>query len=127
MSAMYWLASVGAHVYIPLGHSPDVDLVADLDGRLLRVQVKTSTCFRDDRFELTLATRGGNRSWGGIVKLLDATRCDYLFAHVGNGRRWFIPTSELGGHSGLRLGGPKYAEFEVEPGDPLPARTARTY
>jgi hypothetical protein len=45
-----------------------------------------------------------------------------VFVHVGDGRRWYIPASSLGGGSGLVLGGPKYAEFEVETGDPLPAR-----
>src|SRR6476620_2694743 len=42
-SAMEWLASKGALVWIPLGHSPDVDLMAELNGRLVRIQVKTST------------------------------------------------------------------------------------
>lgn len=45
-SAMEWLASKGALVWVPLGHSPDVDLIAELNGRLLRVQVKTSTLRR---------------------------------------------------------------------------------
>ena len=31
-SAMEWLRSKGALVWIPLGHSPDVDLMAELDG-----------------------------------------------------------------------------------------------
>jgi hypothetical protein len=122
MSAMQWLISVGAAVYLPFGHSPDVDLVADIDGRLLRVQVKTSTCLRNGRFELTLATRGGNQSWNGLVKRLDPSRCDYVFAHVGDGRRWFIPSSALGGGTGILLGGPRYAEFEVERGAPLQSR-----
>jgi hypothetical protein len=37
----------GAKVFVPLGHSPDVDpdvdLVADFGDRLVRAQVKTST------------------------------------------------------------------------------------
>jgi hypothetical protein len=37
VSAVDWLASAGARVFIPFGHSPDYDLVADLDGRLVRV------------------------------------------------------------------------------------------
>ncbi len=120
---MHWLTSMGAFVFYPLGHCPDYDLVADLeDGRLVRVQVKTSTCFRNGRYELTICTRGGNRSWSGLVKHLDPTRCDYLFAHVGDGRRWFIPSAELGGGSGILLGGPKYAQFEIERGPPLQAR-----
>jgi PD-(D/E)XK endonuclease len=114
--------SVGATVFIPLGHSPDVDLVAERDGRLHRIQVKTSTCFRNERFDVTLATRGGNQSWSGFVKHLDPSRCDYLFVHVGDGRRWFIPTGALGGTSHVVLGGPKYAAFEVERGAPLQSR-----
>jgi hypothetical protein len=42
LSAMEWLASVGAALYLPFGHSPDVDIVAELEGRLVRVQVKTA-------------------------------------------------------------------------------------
>lgn len=124
---MHWLASTGAYVFYPVGHSPDYDLVADLDdGRLIRVQVKTSTCFRNGRYELTICTRGGNQSWNGLVKLLDPSRCDYLFAHVGDGRRWFIPTTDLGGGSGILLGGPKYADYEIERGEPLQARPKST-
>jgi hypothetical protein len=47
---------------------------------------------------------GGNRSWQGL-------------------RRWYIPVTSVEAESQLHLGGPKYAEYEVEPGDPLPART----
>ena len=119
VSALGWLVSVGASVAVPVGHSPDWDLVAELDGRLLRVQVKTCTYVRNERWEIRLCTRGGNQSWNGVVKRMDASRCDYLFVHVGDGRRWFIPSGRVEGGSLIRLGGPKYAEFEVEPGRPL--------
>ena len=119
---MQWLVSAGACVAVPLFSNPDYDLIADFDGRLVRVQVKTSIAWRGRRYEVTLATRGGNQSWNGLVKHLDASRCDALFVHVGDGRRWYIPASQVGGGSGIMLGGPKYAEFEVERGEPLPAR-----
>jgi hypothetical protein len=69
-----------------------------------------------------LATRGGNQSWNRTIKHLDASRCDAVFAHVGAGRRWYIPTLALDGTSSICLGGPKYSEYEVESGDPLPSR-----
>jgi len=94
-----------------------------MDDELLRVQVKTTTVFRKGRWDLTICTRGGNQSWNGLVKTLDATRCDYLFALVGDGRQWFIPASALGGGSHVSLGGPKYSKFEVEPGRPIAERT----
>jgi hypothetical protein len=122
LSAMCWLVSRGATVAIPVGHSPDYDLIADFRGQLARVQVKTSTCWTGRRWTVSIATRGGNQSWSGLVKRLDPSRCDSLFVHVGDGRRWYIPASALECSSGLTLAGPKYAEFEVEPGDPLPGR-----
>src|SRR3954465_6791492 len=119
LSAMQWLASVGAKLYIPVGHSPDCDVIAEVDQRLLRIQVKTSTVFRKGRWEVTLCTRGGNQSWNGVVKLLDPSRCDYLFVLVGDGRRWFIPAASIRAGSKVVLGGPKYADHEVERGTPL--------
>jgi len=119
---MNWLSYAGALVCKPLFESPDYDLLADFGDRIVRVQVKTSTCWRLNRWEVTLATRGGNQSWSGLVKRLDAARCDALFVHVGDGRRWYIPAADLGGGSGILLGGPKYATYEVEPGEPLQAR-----
>jgi hypothetical protein len=118
---MSWLVDQGATVFVPIGHSPDIDLVAYMDGHLVTVQVKTSNCLRNGRFSVTLATRGGNQSWSGLVKRFDPRRCDYLFAHVGDGRRWFIPARAVEGGSGLLLGGPKYEAYEVEPGRPLEA------
>ena len=124
LSAINWLAGAGAVVSLPMFHSPDYDLVADFGDRPLRVQVKTSISWQKERFIVALCTRGGNQSWNGVVKRLDATRCDHLFVHVGDGRRRFIPAAALGGGSGIVLGGPKYAEYEVEPGEPLPPRLA---
>jgi hypothetical protein len=53
------------------------------------------------------------------VKHFSSERCDWLFVLVADGRRWFIPASEVGGGDGILLGGPKYAAYEVEPGRPL--------
>jgi len=115
-----WLGSQGYSVCVPVGHSPDYDLIADDGDSLLRVQVKTSTQHPDARWLVSLCTRGGNQSWNGIVKRFSATRCDRLFVLVADGRRWFIPAGAVEGSTGLTLGGPKYSEYEVEPGRPLP-------
>jgi hypothetical protein len=119
-SAIEWLASKGAAIYLPFGHSPDVDLVAWWDGRLVGVQVKTTLRRTPGgRWQPMLCTKGGNQSWGGVSKLFDASRCDYLFVLVGDGRRWFIPAAAVEARTAIVLGGPKYAEFEVERGRPI--------
>ena len=111
----------GFPVFKPLFHSPNYDLVADMDGRLVRVEVKTTTRFRKGRWEVTVCTRGGNQSWNGLTKRLDAKNCDYLFVLVARRAAMVHPVRRhFGGGRGLLLGGPKYAEFEVERGDPIP-------
>jgi hypothetical protein len=123
-SAIEWLTRMGAIVLIPLGHSPDYDLVGEIDGRLLRIQVKTTTYQRETssgglRWNVALATNGGNQSWSGVAKTFDPGRCDFLFVLTGDGRRWLIPTRLVEGHRGIGLGGAKYSEFELEPAAPI--------
>ena len=123
-SAIEWLTSKGAAVLIPFGHSPHFDLVADLDGRLLRIQVKTSTQESRTpdghlRSTVALRTSGGNQSWTGVSKVLDPSRFDYLFVLAARGRRWLIPSSALEAFNAISLGGPKYSEFEIELGRPI--------
>jgi PD-(D/E)XK endonuclease len=125
-AALHWIMGQGAHVAIPFGHSPHYDLVADFDADLLRVQVKTSACRHKERWAVTVCTRGGNQSWQGLVKRLDPSRFEYLFVLVGDGRQWFIPADRIEGAITILLGGPKYAEFEVERGDPIPSTSGRT-
>jgi hypothetical protein len=125
-SAMEWLASKGALIWLPIGHSPDVDLMAEFDGQLIRVQVKTSayrvrTPRGLSRWHVGIATNGGNRSWNGTAKEFDPRKVDYLFVLVGDGRRWFIPAPEVEASRAVRLGGAKYSEFEVESGTPFEA------
>lgn len=125
--AAIWLLRAGAYVFVPFGHSPDFDLIAVFNRRPVRVEVKTSTVLireSSGRYALFLATGGGNQSWNRIMKLFDPGRCDFLFALVADGRRWFIPTQAIEGRRQMILGGPKYAHFEVGD-DHAPAQAAR--
>jgi hypothetical protein len=120
---MEWLASKGAAVWVPFTHSPDVDLMAEFDGQLIKIQVKTSTYrgskAKKDRWHVSIATNGGNRSWSGLAKRFDPCHVDYLFVLVGDGRRWFIPAPQVEGSRGLVVGGAKYSEHEIERGTAL--------
>jgi hypothetical protein len=123
-AALYWLIGQGAHVSIPFGHSPHYDLIADFGTELSRVQVKTSVCWIKQRWSVAICTRGGNQSWGGVVKRFGPEHIDHLFVLVGDGRQWFIPAGRVEGGTSINLGGPKYAEFEVDRGDPIPESPA---
>ena len=119
---MEWLDSQGYNIWLPVGHSPHVDVIAeDADEQLHRVQVKTTTRFERGRWHVMVCTRGGNQSWNRLVKRFSAARCDWLFVLVGDGRRWFVPADQVCGSTAVCLGGPKYAQFEIESGRPLPS------
>lgn len=119
-AAAWLLGQPHISVFVPFGHSPDTDLIALIDDRIVRVQVKTSTLHvKNGRFQVSLATRGGNQSWSGLVKRFSPNRCDYLFVLVADGRQWFIPSAVVEGGTGIVVGGPKYAAYEVERGRPF--------
>ncbi len=105
---------------VPLGHSPDFDLVVEANGRLLRIQVKTSTqvAATPDGHRRGPGG-GGNQSWSGVARKLDPARFDYLFVLTGDGRRWFIPSTAVEAQTAISLGGSKYSEFEIEAGRPI--------
>src|SRR4051812_33941271 len=107
-SAIEWLTRQGATVWTPLGHSPDADLIAELEGSLTRIQVKTSTYATETlggerRWTVGVATNGGNQSWSGVAKKLDPSRFDFLFVLVGDGRRWLIPAPAIEAQTALTL------------------------
>jgi Holliday junction resolvase-like predicted endonuclease len=123
-SAIAWLAQQGALIFTPLFRSPDYDLIADMSGRIVRIEVKTSNSRTPvGNWAVAVCTRGGNQSWNKIAKRFDRNRCDYVFAQVGDGRRWFIPAARIEGSTAIVLGGRKYAQFEIEPGPALPTET----
>jgi hypothetical protein len=124
-SAMEWLASRGAVVCVPVGHSPNFDLIAQLDGEIMRIQVKTTRrTTPKGHFQVMLCTRGGNQSWNGVTKHFEQGRYDWLFVLVGDGRRWFIPSVAIEARSAICVGGTKYGEFEIERGRPFAGAAA---
>ena len=118
-SALDWLLSIDADVFLPFGNSRDVDLMAIIDGLSVRVQVKTTTRRYKRNWAVAVCTRGGNQSWSGTVKYLDPSAYDRLFVLAADGRRWFIPSNEIAARTCIVVGGPKYSEYEVEPGRPI--------
>ncbi len=119
LSAMQWFGAQGAAVFVPITHSPDVDLVVIHDGVMQRVQVKTSSQVVDGRHVVTVCTRGGNQSWNRITSRFDQSRCDLLFVLVATGRRWCIPADKVEGTTAIVVTCPKYAAFEIAPGLPF--------
>jgi hypothetical protein len=119
-AAIEWLTRIGICVAFPLFHSPDYDLIADLQRdcsgpRSRQHDVRAET----DHYAVQLATSGGNQKWTGVVKTFDPKRVDSLFVLVAGSRRWFIPAQEVEGRSAISVGGSKYSEFQVGQATPF--------
>jgi hypothetical protein len=98
-------------------------LQGDFGDRLVRVGVRRCTSFRQQRWIVSICTRGGNQSWSGFVKRWEADRCEFLFVHVADGRRWWIPSDAIDSRNVVMLGGPKFADYEIDPGLPIRTQT----
>jgi hypothetical protein len=121
LSAVCWFAEHGALVSQPLFANADYDLLADIEGTFMRVQVRTSTCWQKERWLVRVSTTDGLQIRNEVIEHVDRTGCDQVFVHVADGRRWLVPADALDG-ARLELGGSKYAAYEIEPASPLPSQ-----
>ena len=110
--AIEYFTSHNIPVSIPLNDTQKYDLVADFDGKLQRVSVKTSRYSPNGiSYEVLLKNCGGT-SKGSKIRPFDNTTCDYLFIVTGNNKLYLIPAREANVKSSITVG-IKYTEFEV--------------
>jgi len=103
---------MGYTVCLPLTDSQDYDLVVDIDGRLSRVQVKTTRQVGPKgKYRVDLRTQGGNQSWSGVSKRFDSTKVEYLFVLLDNGETYCIPSSEMDNESRITPESGKFERF----------------
>jgi hypothetical protein len=111
-SAIAFFAKIGHTVSIPLTDSQDYDLVVEIEEKLCKVQIKTSSTIRYDNFVVDLRVKGGNRSGTGKTKIFDKTKVDYLFVITENGKMWLIPSLEINSTSSINLCD-SYTQYQI--------------
>lgn len=101
--AIGYFSIMGYTTSIPLTDSQDYDLVVDIDDKLYKVQVKTTT-FKNSNgnYRVNLRVFGGNRS-GQTVKHFDNKVVDYLFVVTEDGDKYFIPSNQISTTNQLTL------------------------
>ena len=110
--AIGWFCQNGLTVSIPLTDSQDYDLVVDtLDG-LDRVQVKTTSYKRREKFTVSLSVKGGNRTSKGRVKKFDKSKVDSVFVITADNICYWIPVQCIESEYGITLGD-KFDNFIV--------------
>lgn len=94
-------------VSIPLTDSQDYDLVIEENGKLKKVQVKTTSFKINNKYyNFNLSVKGGNRTSKGSVKHFDNTKVDYIFVLCDNGIRYLIPSKEVSAKNCVTLYSP---------------------
>ena len=109
--AIAYYTSLGYVVSLPLNDSQKYDLIYD-DGKLWRVQVKTSFHKAPSgSFIVQLRQKGGS-SRSKLVRLFDPKSADFIFVFCEDGTRYLIPCSTVKCTSDMTLG-PKYAKYQL--------------
>jgi hypothetical protein len=93
-------ASMGFAVLKPYGDSEPYDIVIELNGRLLRIQVKSA--FSTARWGYSVAV--ARHLYGGAMVQYCAQEVDFIAAYVVPHDVWYIvPIAEIGGSTQIHL------------------------
>ena len=93
--------------------------IAEMDGRLVKVQVKTWTyqpADATDRWHVSIATCGGKRSWTGSAKVFDRSRVTFCSFSSGTADGGSSRACAVEASRASRPRRAKYSEFEIAPG-----------
>ena len=112
--AIEYFTSHQIPVSLPLNDTQPYDLIADFNGKLQRVQVKTTraTTTEGRSYSVGLRNCGGNRTGTVRQVLFDNTTCDYLFVYTGANKMYLIPSEIIEAKTSIMVG-IKYTEYEV--------------
>ena len=110
--AIDYFTSHQISVSLPLNDTQPYDLIADFDGVLQRISVKTSRNRTEhNTYSVQLRNTGGS-SGKCKIRPFDKTSCDYIFIYTGDERLFLIPTKNLTVINSITVG-KKYTEYEV--------------
>ena len=112
--AIEYFTSHSIPVAIPLNDTQKYDLLADFNGKIQRISVKTSRFSETNgqSYKVELKNSGGS-SGKSIIRQFDNTSCDYLFIYTGDNKIYLIPSDKIEAKNSICVGN-KYTEYIVE-------------
>lgn len=112
--AIEYFTSNQIPIAIPLNDTQPYDLIADFNGGLQRIQVKT-TRYSDNNgktYKVQLRNCGGNKTGKARAVLFNNKTCDYLFVYTAAEKIYLIPSKEIKVVNSMSIG-KKYDKYEV--------------
>ena len=104
-----YLLSLGYNVSQPLCQDSKYDLIVDVDGKLLRLQVKTSRETSSNSIEFNCRSTTTNSQYNKSRRY-SPTEIDY-FATYWNNKAYLVPISECSTTKRLHLDKPKQSNW----------------
>ena len=102
----------GCHVSLPYGENSRYDMIVDVNGKLLRVQVKTSSLKKEDENAIEFSCRSTRVNSQGVVSnRYTSNEIDY-FATFWKGVCYLIPITECSVSKTLRFVPPKSGQIK---------------
>lgn len=111
--AINYFTSHSITVSIPLNDTQKYDLIVDMDGKLSRIQAKTSRFKESGSSYRVLLKNCGGSSGKSKSRLFDNKSCDYVFILTGDDKMYLIPSDKITAKNSIVVGN-KYTEFEVK-------------
>ena len=111
--AIEYFTSHSIPIAIPLNDTQKYDLIADFNGKLQRISVKTSRATKNGiSFEVQLRNTGGS-SGKNKIRLFEKDSCDYIFVYTINEEYYLIPSDIIEAQNSIHVG-PKYYNYLVD-------------
>ena len=112
--AIEYFTSQGITVAIPLNDTQPYDLVADIDGKLVKISVKTGRSTKNQKtYSVQLRNTGGGRKNGLRQVLFDNSTCDYLFIYTIDEGLYLIPAKDIEVTSAITVGTAETEKYRV--------------
>lgn len=110
--AIDYFTSHQIHIALPMNDTQKYDLVADFNGNLQRVSVKTSRQLTENNtYSVNLRNTGGS-SGNFKTRPFDNFSCDYIFILTAADKMYLIPSNIITATNSIVVG-KKYTEYEV--------------
>lgn len=102
----------GYYTSIPFSGSSRYDVIADIEGKLIRIQCKSSHYYRGDKTVIEFdATRSTTNTQKTVRYQYSSDEIDYFYTHF-NGYDFLIPVNEVSTAKHLRLAAPQNNQLE---------------
>lgn len=110
MQCMSAFMAQNCGVSIPFGDNSKYDFIADVDGQLLKIQVKTASL--KDENSIKFSCRSTHVNCSGVKNVrYNENEIDY-FATYWNGQCYLVPISECSVEKTLRFAPPKNGQIK---------------